>query len=236
MTEKAANEILDYKKHEGLRLSMLNSFEFAKSAPMAAVALSEIARVGHYCPVVFPEKGELNPVAVFSYFKGQNPFVDKAGKWTAPYVPGVFRFFPFSLARVEKKKAQNNPAEKTEDKLALCVQPQAPHFQAGMGDPLFTADGKPVDMVLKVFEALQKHHQELAAARQIFSVVEAKGGMGKKTVTVQLPDGSDISHTFRCVNMEKVYALDDKTLAEWTRKGIIAFIYDHVRSLVHLKG
>lgn len=52
-----------------------------------------------------------------SFKKGENRFVDKEGKWTAPYVPAFIRKYPFVLGKSEK-----------EGNYVVCIDRNAPHF------------------------------------------------------------------------------------------------------------
>ncbi len=223
-------EVLDSTRHQDLRLMKVSSFEFARKTSLVGLSISEMAKTFMSYPIVFPEEGEeVSPMGILSYVKDTNSYLDEKGNWKTSYVPAYFRLYPFALA----KTGRGNQAEGQEE-MALCIDRDAPHFESNMGDPLFTADGKPVDFIMNIFNALKQHHQELTATKQIFKKVAETGILQSKELHVQINNQKNITQKFKIIDMEKLKQLDDKILADWARTGIMATIYDHVRSLSHL--
>ncbi len=223
-------EVLDKNAHESLRLSKISSFEFAAKTSAVAISFSEMPRSSACYPIVFPETGDSSPRVVLSVVNDTNAYVDSKGNWKASYIPSHFRLYPFVLGKIDQKNENQDPGEK---KVALCIDRDAPHFASNMGEPLFTANGEPLEFVLTIFESLKKRYQELEVTRQLFHRVAETGILQPRELHTQIKNGKKIVQKFRIVDMEKLKELDDKILAEWSRTGVMAYIYDHVRSLAH---
>lgn len=226
-------ELLDKTKHDDVRLSKSTSFQFAKKTSTVAIPFSEFPKASAHYPIVLPEEGELNPLVVLSFVKDHNAFVGENGNWKAAYIPSYFRFYPFVLGIID---LESEKLKHGQEKVGLFIDRDAPHFESGMGEPLFTANGDPLDFILNIFESLKRKHQELVVTRQMFEKVSDAGILQSRELSVQVKDGQKIVKKFKIVDMEKLKQLDDKILADWTRAGIIAYIYDHVRSLSHFKS
>ena len=220
-------EALNKDAHQNLRFSRINSFDFATTVFNAPLSASEFSPAARYYPIVFPNEG-ITPLALFALNQKTNCYVKSDSSWKVPYVPAYIRCYPFLLANTEK--------ENTGNKFIVCIDTQAPHFAAGQGDPLFTADGAPSDVTQKAINFLEKFHKELKVTQTVCRELEAQNVLVEKKIAIEKNGQKTAIGGFRCVDMEKLNKLEDALLAKWVRNGLIGLINIHLQSLANLKA
>jgi len=219
-------EPLSSDVHQDLRFIQTNSFDFASGVLSGPLSVSEFPLAAHYYPIVFPMEG-VSPLALFALNQKKNCYIDTAGNWKVPYIPAHIRRYPFILA------ATTTPD--SDDKFVVCIDTQAPHFDAGQGDPLFTADGATADVTRNAVNFLQKFQEELATTQTLCQELETHKVLLEKKVSLE-KEGQVVSiGGFRCVDMEKLNTLEDAVLAKWVRNGLMGLINTHLISLNNLK-
>ncbi|SDT84704.1 SapC family protein [Desulfobacula phenolica] len=215
-------EPLEHSKHQDLRLTKTSGFTFAKDISAVKLSFSELRHASRFYPIVFLNNAPGIPQALLSLEIGKNACVDEAGNWKVPYIPAYFRLYPFTLAKIQEQ----------EDKFALCLDPEAEHFKSGMGDPLFTADGAPTEFVQKnILNFLQVYQQELKTTQALFNALEEKELIVDKAFKYTLNQTEKSINGFKGVDMEKLTALDDKSLADMVKNGTMGLVYEHTHSL-----
>lgn len=215
-------EPLDPSKHQDLRLSQLSSFSFASEISAVKLSFSELRHVAPFCPIVFFGDSCI-PQALLSFEPGKNNLIDKEGQWKIAYIPVFFRMYPFTLAKIDANQ---------EDKFALCLDPEAEHFKSGMGDPLFTANGEIAGFVQeKVLKSLEVYQNELATTERLFKILAEKELMADKAFQYTVNQEKKNIDGFKGIDMEKLVALDDKSLADMVKNGTMGLVHEHVHSL-----
>ena len=217
-------EPLENSKHQELRLSKAQGFGFAKNISAVQLTFSEMWYASRFYSIIFPANGGCIPQALLSLEAGKNLYVDDNGKWKVPYIPAYFRQYPFRLAKVAKDK----------DKYVLCLDPDAEHFSSGQGEPLFTADGKPNEFVQKILDSLKLYQQELATTENLFKNLDKKELIVEKKISFKINQEEKSIGGFKGIDMEKLIALDDKSIAEIVRTGAMGFVYEHIHSLSNI--
>jgi hypothetical protein len=219
-------EALTNSTHQDLRFTKINSFEFARTMLQSPLGASELAMASRFYPILFPQKGT-TPLALLSLNKESNHYVNTDGSWKVSYIPAHFRRYPFILANADKKKP---------DSFVVCIDREAPHFNAGLGDPMFTADGAPADFTQQTINFLQKFQEEMKITNTICQELEKHGVLENKSITMEKNGVKSTIGGFRCVDMKKLITLDDKTLAGWVRNGLMGIVHTHLQSLDNVKA
>jgi len=220
-------EPLDHEKHKDLRLTRIPSFSFAKKTSIVKLAASELRSASRYFPIIFLADAPGVPQALLSLEPGKNVFINGDGVWAVPYIPAFFRFYPFSLARIGEKA----------DQYALCLDPDAEHFKPGMGDPLFTAEGKPTDFIgHTVLKNLETYQKELQVTQALFNVLEEKSVIVDQELKITVNGREKRINGFRSVNFEKLTALDDAALAGMVRNGTMGMALEQISSIANISG
>ena len=215
---------LAVEKHKKLRLKPVADYGFAASQTMCPITAVEFPRVAPIYPIVFlkDDVGELSAFALLAVPGGNNLFVDGGGSWRGSYVPASIRRYPFVFGRTKKD-------DKT---LALCIDVESDHVSETEGEPLFTEDGKPTEILEKAIEFMkqfQTNHAHTVAICQELERLEMFQGLKAR---VQLPSGRKFDFVgARIIDEKKLSALADADFLEWRRRGWLALIYAHLISL-----
>lgn len=219
-------EALSSDTHQDLRFVQPSSYDFAKDVLSAPVSASEFSLASRNYAIVFPLDG-VSPLVLFALNQKKNCFVNTDGTWKAPYVPAHIRRYPFILA--------GKAAGSSDGDFVVCIDAQAPHFAAGHGDPLFTADGAPADVTRNAVNFLQKFQEELTTTEIVCRELELYKVLVEKRISVEKEGQSTTMGGIRCVDMEKLNTLEDAVLAKWVRNGLMGLITTHQLSLSNLK-
>lgn len=217
-------EPLDHSKHQDLRLSKIPGFTFAGQISAVKLSFSELRQASRYYPIVFLNNAPGVPQALLSLENGKNSFINASGNWKVPYIPVYFRLYPFTLARIQEQ----------EDKFALCLDPDAEHFKSGMGDPLFTASGEPTEFISNtILNTLKTYQQELETTQALFNVLDKKELIVDKSFRYTINQEEKSIGGFKGVDMEKLIALDDKSIADMVKNGTMGLVHEHTNSLAN---
>ncbi len=224
-------EILDAKKHARLKFSKIPGYAVAARTQLCLLGGSEIAEAAKYFPVLFPEVDEKTanqtanlPIALFSLKPGKNLFVAADGSWNCDYIPAHIRRYPFIFAGLSEP-----------GNFALAFDAQAAHFKTDDGEPLFDGEGKATALVEQVKGFLGNFQNDLQATGQLVRELDRHGVLSARQLNLGAGDKTQALRGFRLVDLEKVKALDDATLAAWVRNGIMNIICAHLNSLTNLK-
>ncbi len=217
-------EILNKEKHADLRFSPATGFEFARELTIAPLSVTEAVGAAKFYPIVFPKEGPPIPQALLSLQKERNNFVDADGRWTVPYIPVHIRRYPFILTK--------SPTEGT---YAICIDKDAPHFQEGEGEPLFTADGEPGEVLTRAQTILTQFQQELVAGEKLLQALVDHDVLADQQFNIEAGGKKSTIAGFRGVDHKKLTALDDAILATWVRNGLMGLIFAHLHSLENVR-
>ncbi len=219
-------EPLEHSKHHDLRLAKISSFAFANTISAVKLSFSELRQASRYYPIVFFKDAPCIPQALLSLEPGKNAFMDEAGNWKVPYIPAHFRLYPFILGKIQEQ----------EDKFALCLDPDAEHFKSGMGEPLFTADGKPTEFIQNILKSLETYQKEIKATQVLFQSLDEKGLIVDRAFKYRVNQEEKSINGFKGVDMEKLIALDDKSIADMVKNGTMGLIHEHTNSLANFSN
>nr|WP_319493598.1 SapC family protein [uncultured Desulfobacter sp.] len=220
-------EPLDPEKHQALRFSELSHFNFAKSLSSVPISLTELQQAANFYPIVLLGDGSPVPNVLLSIENGTHPYIDDQGKWKVPYIPLCLRLYPFLLAKSESK-------ENGQSQYVFCLDRTADHFAGETGEPLYTESGDIRGFVTHTFDTLKLYQQELAAVQSLLARLYEMGAITDRTLEFRVGEENKSLNGFRGVDMEKLIALDDASLAEMVKNGTMSLVYCHLQSIRHL--
>ncbi|SHO52255.1 SapC family protein [Desulfopila aestuarii] len=224
-------EPLSQETHLDLRYNAIQDFDFARKVLHAPLSASEFLQASRHYAIVFP-KDDSTPMAMFTLIQQINQYIQEDGSWSVPYIPAHIRRYPFVLAKVASEEGKENE----ETRYALCIDRDAPHFAAEQGDIMFTANGEMTSIGQNALKFLETFQQELHVTQLLCRELAEKDVLIPQSINVE-QDGQTVSvELFRIVDMGKVNALDDATLAKWVRNGLLGLILLHVQSLANLQA
>jgi hypothetical protein len=213
--------ILDSKKHSGLSYHPVADYSHARNVLSAPLAGTEIVQASREFPIVFPVSGRMVPVALMGYRPDNNLWVAEDGRWAGRYVPAHLRRYPFVLGE-----------QSGSDRFVLMVDPAA-MSDDDSGEPLFEKGEIPKGgIVERARDFLTTFQRELIETEAFFEPLRKADVLVSRVFTVrkgeeQIGQVRDL----QIVDTTKLAALDDATLAEWVRSGLMAMVMAHLHSL-----
>lgn len=212
---------LNRDKHIEKSVLLGTTFDFAKTVTSAPLGVSEVHKAAREMPVVFTKDGPLVPVAQMGFHRDVNMFVDEEGKWLGQYIPAHVRRYPFVLGEVGSEQ---------EYKVMVVRSALVDRIE---GEPLFVDDSDAeAPIVRKAKEFLVAFQKEIKRTATICSslryhdvLVDRVLQVGSEKEIVGQVVGVQI------VDWQRVRKLNDATLAEWVRSGLMSLITSHLDSL-----
>lgn len=218
---------LNSLEHAGLRLLPQQGFAYAREIHMAGVMQPEFLRVAALYPIVFvedPAFDTFRPMALFGLRAGENLFVGPDGRWQGAYVPAVVRAYPFALGRDAK-----------DDRIAVCVDAVATTRDAGVGEPLFQADGQPAPALLHA-KAFLSRLRQMQVVTDAFCRALAERNLFTP-LAVRVRRGDEVVQVGGCyvVNEDRLEGLSLESLAGLRPRGWLAAAFAHLVSLMQIE-
>ncbi len=223
MFETSTN--LDVDLHKDLRFEPSINLKFAATTSSAPIVASEITQVIRQFPVVFSKDDEMVPIAFMSLTEGKNAFISETGTWEGDYLPAHIRRFPFILGKTDDP-----------EKYTIMFDSEAPEINTTSGERLYKDDGDMAPALQQAVDLLQAFQSELVATQKLIEPLVEKDVLTDQVISVNRPDGRNWTlNGVRAVDGERLKALDDATLAAWTRSGLMAIVYAHLHSLENVR-
>ena len=218
-------EPLDRSRHGNLRLAPARGYAFARGLTTVPLSYGELSRASKFYPIVFPAGDQVVPHVLLSLKQGENTFVGQDGEWIVPYVPAHIRRYPFILARTDE-----------EGNYAVCVDPRAPHLSSDEGQPLYTEEGEPSDVLSRAMEFLKRYQREMSDTEWLFTNLQGRGLLSEKVLTVGRGEQQQAAiRGFRAVDTDRLAEMEDSVLVDWVRRGIMGLVYAHLHSLDNVR-
>jgi len=217
---------LDRERHRNLRLiADKSTLERVVGLNSLFLAVAEFAEACKEYPIVFVRVGEppsdgskqaIAPLAVLGLKPGQNLFV-KDGRWTGNYMPAYLRRYPFAMARIDDSA-----------QVAVCFDADWSGFSETEGAPLFAADGQPTELTLNAKTFLESFEVESDRTRSALNVLVELDLLQDMRFEATLPSGEKIDvEGFLALNEEKFAKLDDATVLQLFRNGLLSLLEMH---------
>ncbi len=222
-------KLLSKETDRQLKFNGVNDFSFAKEETICPLMLSEINVASRFFPIVFPVQGNMVPQALLSLQKGENRYVSDEGRWQVKYVPLHLRRYPFVLGQKD-----------AESPLLVMYDADAPQFKDNNGKALFE-ERNDQTVATPLLDEIQKYlaglNSEFKKTKDFFNRLKEKNVLKPSQITLTDKEGKEHKvRGFATVDWNEVKKLDDATLAQWTRDGLIQMIHMHLLSLESLKS
>lgn len=216
--------VLDKKQHKDLKINPLENLNFARENTFVPVAANEVELVGAAFPVVFTANETPSLVSLVS-LGGESLAINSDNKWITNYVPSFFRKYPFSLANT-----QENPDQKV-----ILIDEDSSLFSKSKGKQLFKKSGEQSEALEHAIKFLTQYETQMTITKNVAKIISDSGILEDREIAVGEGDEKQVLvNGFKVVDKEKLNALSDDILADWVRKGIIAMIDAHLKSLENI--
>ena len=204
--------------------------DFSFSADVNAVPLMavEFLRAANEYPIVFAGTGdEVVPSAVLGLRGNQNLYLSPDGRWQAEYIPAFIRRYPFVFS--------SNADEKS---LTLCLDTAYPGVNTeGLGERLFSDDGKPSGYTERVLKFLQEYQAQFERTRAFCRRVAELGLLEPMQAQVTTPSGEKLTlNGFHGVSRSRLRELSEQALATLARTDELELLYLQLHSMRNFVG
>ena len=210
---------LDRNVHKNLRLKPLENFSYAKHLHSSVIAGSEFFAASHHFPVVFVKNSseKMTPIVVLSLQASGHNLGDE---WKGVYVPAYVRRYPFVM------DSKDN---------TLFIDRNCGALQEGEGEPLLTEEGKPTEVLNQVLVFNKQIDTMYKATDEYIEALEKKDLLEPYKGELKLKDQSVKLDRYFVINEKKWHeSLSDEEVADWFKKGWIAWTYAHLSSLLSM--
>lgn len=209
-------------RHGDLRLRAPLDYRFAAKANAVPLNLAEIPLAGQWYPIAFTVGEAPRPVAILGFREGENLFVDRSGAWLeGAYVPTYVRRFPFILSR-------DGDAE------LLCIEERSEILSPTEGQPLFSPDGQPTELLRAALRFCRSAQSAEAATEPFGKALRELDLLDTRTATAKLASGARLSLSgFLIVEETRFRALSDDAFLELRRKGWLSAVYAQIQSTLN---
>lgn len=217
---------LTKEKHAGFGVTQVaKPFEFIEKQHFMPLTASEFGNASASVPIIFAGD-ERSPLAVMGIRSGENLFVEEGNFAQDFYLPAFARRYPFVLAG----DPQNDRFVVCVDEKAECVTKKKPQQKFFDGDDTS-------QYTKEAFQFLQNFERDRQATTKMIDDFKALDLFEPKDMHFQgqNPDGTPAERQkiadYFAVSEEKLKALPDAKLAEFTKNGYLAVAYAHLISL-----
>lgn len=213
------------ERHSALRVKETRDYQVASDVNAIPLTVDEFPRAMRDYPIVMARGEVPTPVALVGFEKGRNDFVGADGVWKeGTYIPAYLRRYPFALVR-EAPDAE---------RVILCADLSSTLFseKEDEGDLLFQ-DGKPGPAVERALEFCKRYDIAAQRTRALVKEMIELDLIGPSSVTIERGERKQKVEGFAIVNEEKLWALDDKTLAGLARRGVLNLFAAHQMSMAN---
>jgi len=219
---------LQIGKHASFRLKPIQSFNFAANIHVANILTHEYRRAASTYPIIFIEDQALDlfrSMALLGLTPQENLFVNSEGKWEATYVPAVLRRYPFAMAR----------SEKADDRFAVCIDEESEFFSKTEGQPLFTAQGKPGQLLENVQKFLSTLHKMDQFTQTFCRKLKENNMFAPMNLQIVHKGKTQNMTGAYVVNEQRLRSIKNETFLEWREKDYLSLIYCHLTSLLQVE-
>ena len=199
-------EVLRKDAHANLGLKKQGNYLFTKDANAVPITVSEFPMASIHYPIIFVGEERKTPVAVLSYERGKNFFVNNEGKWEdTAYIPAYVRRYPFVFMR-----------DDANNRFALCIDRGSELIaEADDSDTVqpFFKDGEETELTQNALQFCTAYQQEANATEQFVQILQKHNLIETRSANLTLKDGQTATiNNIGVVDEQKVNDLDRKSV------------------------
>ena len=202
------------------------SYAFAAGEVVTPIVAAELARAALALPCAFlQQSGRYTLVAVLSLIAGRNMFVGPDGRWLGPYVPAVFRLYPFRVLPTEQG-----------DSVVLCVDEESNLVVDGSsaGEEFFDAQGNPAPVLKPAFDAAMALERNRKSTELAVEALAQAGVIRPWEIKVKSAEGERPIGGLHRVDEAALHALPDETFLNLRKTSALPIAYTQMQSMMQL--
>lgn len=210
------------QQHADLRLTPDQSFLPLRTEMLVPLAASECTRVAREGTLVKPaDREQIYLLAGLDL--DQCCYINDTGHWLGRYVPAVLRHYPFRLANLGDEEFQ------------VQIDPNAPHWAAAGGEPLFLPNGEPAPTMERVREVLTRVQQDMMRAQHVVGLLSQAGLWTTQHLIFGEGESKSAISGLQVIDTQKLGALPEAQLVQLHRAGALAIAFAQVSSMSNLQ-
>jgi hypothetical protein len=214
------------ERHVNKKWLRYSNFGFAAGEIIAPIVGAELARAALAMPCAFlQQSGRYTLVAVLSIIAGRNMFVAPDGRWLGPYVPAVFRLYPFRALPTEQ-----------DDTAVLCVDEESKLVVDGSsaGEEFFDAQGNPAPVLKPAFEAGMALERSRKSTELAVEALAQAGVIRPWEIKVKTAEGERPIDGLHRVDEAALHALSDEAFLKLRKAAALPIAYTQMLSMTQL--
>lgn len=224
--------VVDRNDHRSLRLRVpVSDWSVASKLNAIFVAGVEFGDAARDYPLVFVKAGQgedgqedVAPIAVLGMVQNDNLFVADDKTWRAQYMPAVLSMYPFAIGRLDSER------------FAICIDTAWSGLSGTEGEAMFTAAGEHTEFLQGVQKQLETIESQIQRTRLMCRRLRELDLFREMRFDATMPDGSKLAvDGFLTVDEKKLNDLDDATVVELHRNGLLGLVHAHYVSLGNMR-
>jgi len=216
-------ELLSVERHSAKSLAPALNQRFAQTTNCVPLNGVEFALSQRHYPIVFSDEAAPFPMAILGVRNAENLFLGGGGRWEDnTYVPAYVRRYPFVF--------MTGPDQK---QFALCIDSASEFVIDGDSNPFFR-NGQPADVTKNALAFCTSFQAEYEKTRSYAAALAEHKVLETRTADIDLGNGQKlIFGPFRVVDEAKLGALPNAVVADWLRRGWLAWTHAHLLSFAN---
>jgi len=214
-------KLLNSEKDLHLKLTPLNSFEYAKEKGQVAITLDEFFRASKSQPIIFTKSKENEYFAsvLLGVEKESNSFITDDGGWQkGEYIPTYIRRYPFIFVNDNSK-------------LAVAYDSNCKNLNTKEGNALFDKDANETPYLIEIIKFMDSFQHNSLMTSKFIKELDELNLLEDVKASLKI-DGKTFGFTgFKRVDEKKLEELEDETVVKLVKSGSYKFIMAHLISL-----
>lgn len=207
-----------------LKWKRYENYQFASLDTVAPIVVQELSKVCLSLPIVFiKQENEFVSAVLQGLQQGQNLCVAPDGRYIIPYVPSVYRSYPFNLAQADH------------DQLVLCADMDSGLIGEYFEESFFDNDGNPSKPVREVLHFLQQVSYNKQLTRRVCAALDVEELIEPWPIKIKNNNGDEqtINGLYR-INESKFNSLNADALFRIHQAGAMPVVYCQLLSMQHI--
>ena len=215
-------KIVNSQTHKSTRIEKNPSLVQCKETHFIPIVISEFIDLSKEFPIVFvkdSQTGVFSSVALMGLEPKENLFFNSE-IWQSNYTPQLLSFYPFMIQQQDDEQA------------LLCVDEDSPLVNEVSGEKLFDVDGKQMDWLTAMAEAIVAHLESRSLTHEFIKYLIEKELLTIKTLSIKLENMPEYDlNGLYVINEEQFNKLSDDDFLELKNAGALSSIYAVLMSM-----
>lgn len=206
----------------GKFFSRSQHYLFSAADMFCQLSVTEMTRAVHHAPLAFLQSDDgFVPVMLQGLQQGENAFVAADGRWLMPYIPALYRAYPFRAVRTEA------------DTFVLCFDMDS-GLMAPAGEAFFADGGQPSAFIQQVNHFLQQCELDRQKTLAMSNLLQQHGLIVPWQLSLQDGDKKRVLDGIFRIDEAALNALPAEPLAMLRDAGALLMAYTQLLSMHHM--